>query len=851
MTSVLITGATGKQGGSLINNLKNTSFKIFAVTRDINSTSARNLAQKSPNITLIQGNLNDPAAIFQNVKRETSEPVWGVFSVQAANPRNDDERRQGIALIDESLKQRVKFFVYSSVDRGGPQSDTNPTTVPHFIYKHEIEKHLKEKAKGTEMNWTILRPVAFYENFTNDYFGRVFATAWQMALNGKPLQLVATSDIGFFGAAAFTNPEASKNHALSLAGDELTFEEMRGIFERETGRKVPTTFRLPVWLMMAAVKELGVMFRWFHDEGYRADIGTLRRLNPGLKDFGTWLRTEKEVSQLRSTHASPRDSDINPVSEGDDPSSLAKKTELLVIKEGKSRYVGDEASVALGEKISELRDIIESDSDEEDCSPYANSTSNILPQGELFGGESYDGWSLEFFRLHYFQAARIEGIWRVYQENVAPMISIIHKDTIAQIVQNCSAGISLTTSDEALLFAVYYAAVASMRSDICHPILDVEHEIAIQDCKRAVSQGLRRANFIRCQNISVLQAAVLFLLCYRVGGDTCLVWAESAVVIRVAQAQGIHRDGKNFSLPPFETEIRRRLWWHICLLDMLSSGDQGVDTQIRPEMFDTQFPANIDDDDLILNMPNSPKSKSGFTDSTLCIMNSQIMTRLYWQFHGTSKMSTQDRETLVTNLGKDLHKKYLDHFNLDIPIHWASATIVRLQLSKSWLAVHFMSSPSPNSPGTIPSHDDRVFEMAVEIVQFAYLLQTNEATLQWSWLCQSYKEWHVVAFILSELCLRPLNAETDHAWDIVSKMYGLWQRGVPHTDAVLQKPLARLMQRTAASRESKLVRDHSEIPVSLNMPYSATLGLEEDVDLELDAFPEQLSSLNWFSGPFF
>ncbi|KAJ6083719.1 hypothetical protein N7467_007854 [Penicillium canescens] len=296
MATLLITGATGKQGGSVINNLieKDASFKILAVTRDVNSASAKKVAQKSSNITLIQGNLDDPAAIFENVKRKTSEPVWGVFSVQSANPRNDDERRQGIALVDESIKQGVKFFVYSSVDRGGEKSDSNPTPVPHFIYKHEIEKHLKEKAKGTGMEWTILRPVAFYENFTNNYFGKVFTTAWKMALKGKPLQLIATSDIGFFAASAFMNPEASKNHALSLAGDELTFDQMSEIFERSTGKKVPTTFRLPVWLMMATVKEIGVMFKWFHDEGYGADIPALKDLNPGLKDFGTWLKTESQ-----------------------------------------------------------------------------------------------------------------------------------------------------------------------------------------------------------------------------------------------------------------------------------------------------------------------------------------------------------------------------------------------------------------------------------------------------------------------------------------------------------------------------------------------------------------------------
>ncbi|KAJ6051973.1 uncharacterized protein N7446_006612 [Penicillium canescens] len=116
--------------------------------------------------------------------------------------------------------------------------------------------------------------------------------------------------------------------------------------------------------------------------------------------------------------------------------------------------------------------------------------------------------------------------------------------------------------------------------------------------------------------------------------------------------------------------------------------------------------------------------------------------------------------------------------------------------------------------------------MAVEIVQFAYLLQTNEATSQWSWLCQSYKEWYV-AFILSELCFHPLNPDTDHAWDIVSKMYELWQRGIPHTDAVLHKPLDRLMQRTAASRETKKLQHKREPPVQENLPYSVSLGFGE------------------------
>ncbi|OJJ95116.1 hypothetical protein ASPACDRAFT_1883731 [Aspergillus aculeatus ATCC 16872] len=294
MSAVLITGATGKQGGSVIRNLlaKNAPFDILAVTRNAQSSSAQRLAQQSPRIKLVEGNLDDPAALFRAAKSGSSTPIWGVYSVQAADPRNDNERRQGVALVDESIKQGVKFFVYSSVDRGGEASINNPTQVPHFIYKHEIEKHLIAKSEGTDMRWTILRPTAFFENLTPDYFGLVFATAWQMALKGKPLQLIATSDIGFFAAQAFLHPEESQGKAFSLAGDELTYDQMATIFKQKTGKDVPTTFRIPVKLMMMAVKELGVMFKWFHDEGYGAEINALRKLNPDLKDFGTWLETE-------------------------------------------------------------------------------------------------------------------------------------------------------------------------------------------------------------------------------------------------------------------------------------------------------------------------------------------------------------------------------------------------------------------------------------------------------------------------------------------------------------------------------------------------------------------------------
>lgn len=84
MAAILVTGATGKQGGSLINNLlsRDAPFQILAVTRNTQSPAAQKLSKKSSHIKLVQGDLDHPADIFKNAQSLTSAPIWGVFSVQ-------------------------------------------------------------------------------------------------------------------------------------------------------------------------------------------------------------------------------------------------------------------------------------------------------------------------------------------------------------------------------------------------------------------------------------------------------------------------------------------------------------------------------------------------------------------------------------------------------------------------------------------------------------------------------------------------------------------------------------------------------------------------------------------------
>ncbi|KAI9727577.1 MAG: hypothetical protein M1834_008016 [Cirrosporium novae-zelandiae] len=288
--TLLITGATGKQGGAVIQALSQSkaadTFNIIAITRSEKSRSAQSLASQ-PNVSLVEGDLNNPTAIF-----EKTGPVWGVFSVQVASPGSDNEEKQGKALIDAAIANGASHFVYTSGDRGGPvKSPENPTVVSNFIAKYNIEKHLEMKAaaSGQSMTYTILRPVTFFENLSTDRHGLGFARLWEQ-IGTKKLQLVSTKDIGWFAAQALLSPEQYRNTALSLAGDELTQPEAAIIFREIVGKDMPMAPCLVGSALKLIMKEaLGTMFQWFKDVGYGADVEECRRLHPGMQDYRTWL----------------------------------------------------------------------------------------------------------------------------------------------------------------------------------------------------------------------------------------------------------------------------------------------------------------------------------------------------------------------------------------------------------------------------------------------------------------------------------------------------------------------------------------------------------------------------------
>ena len=289
LRKLLVTGATGKQGGAVIDalNASSESFEILALTRNPTSHSALKLASK-PNVTLIQGDSLSPCPIF-----EAHKNIHGVFLMTTFAPGNVEmEEQQAHPVIDAAIANGVEHIVFTSIDRGGPGvSEETPTEVPHFASKHRIEGYLKDKTAGTKTQWTILRLTAFMDNLQPGFMGKMFSTFWASSPGDrKALQLISVHDVGVFAVRAFAHPEQYKGKAISLAGDELTLSQAKEVFKEAMGYDMPTTYGFLGSAVLFMVKEMGTMFKWFGDAGYRADVKALRKEEPKLQDFGTWLK---------------------------------------------------------------------------------------------------------------------------------------------------------------------------------------------------------------------------------------------------------------------------------------------------------------------------------------------------------------------------------------------------------------------------------------------------------------------------------------------------------------------------------------------------------------------------------
>jgi uncharacterized protein YbjT (DUF2867 family) len=278
---ILVTGATGKQGGAVARCLLKHGWQVRALTRSPGKDEA--MALQSGGAKVIKGDLGDPASV-----RIALKGVYGVFSVQNSWEHGvEKEMKQGMTLADEAKKANVAHFIYSSVG-----SAHRNTGIPHFESKWQIEKHIR----STGLMSTILRPAFFMENMLSpDTLPSIMNGILPLGLNPeKPLQMIAVDDIGAFATLAFEDPDEYIGKEIDIAGDEHTGPQMAEILEMVLERDFAYR-QTPLEQIRAFSDDYAKMVEWFNALGYIADIKALRAIHPDLMTFEKWVKNKKTL----------------------------------------------------------------------------------------------------------------------------------------------------------------------------------------------------------------------------------------------------------------------------------------------------------------------------------------------------------------------------------------------------------------------------------------------------------------------------------------------------------------------------------------------------------------------------
>jgi uncharacterized protein YbjT (DUF2867 family) len=279
--TVLVSGATGQQGGAVARELLSHGYSVKAMTRKPTSDRAKSLQKLGAEI--VQADLNNGTSL-----EKAFEGVWGAFAVQNTWEAGvEQEEIQGKLFAAIAKNAGVQHFVYSSV--GSAQRNTG---IPHFDNKWRIEETIRELKFPS---YVIIRPAFFMENWLSPWFkpgidqGKVMIG---IAATTK-LQMSNLEDIGKYGLLAFEKHQELKGKAIDIASDELIMPEVALVLSKVTGK--PFTFeQVPIELIRQNSADFASMLEWFDKVGYNADIkGNAKSYNIKSTSFAEWAKKQK------------------------------------------------------------------------------------------------------------------------------------------------------------------------------------------------------------------------------------------------------------------------------------------------------------------------------------------------------------------------------------------------------------------------------------------------------------------------------------------------------------------------------------------------------------------------------
>jgi hypothetical protein len=418
-------------------------------------------------------------------------------------------------------------------------------------------------------------------------------------------------------------------------------------------------------------------------------------------------------------------------------------------------------------------------------------------------------------------------LWQIFQENIDPLVKLVHVPTLQNAIQEATCNLEkIPRSLEALLFAIYSVAVMSLEDHDCEQRFGESRQTLLPRYIKATKVTLSRANLMGTANFVVLQAFIFHLLSVRDVYDSRTLWTLMGVAARIGKGMGLHRDGTFLGLPPFETEIRRRVWSQIKMLDYRFADLSGygkfghIDTDAKGP----KRAANINDDELYPGMPSPPVESEKVTDMVFCAMRSEIGS--YWTSYATRKRQQgksgdlwdkyesfdemQETEKAINGLEQILESKYVRFLDPSQPIQLMAMVVARSAVSKVRFIVHHPRRWA--SVEQIPDSERRyVWGLCIKLLEQYNLARCSPQLRRFSWHLTSYFQWQAFIHILDTTRATPLMPEAAKTWQLIEEIYESFPDLATNIKEPVHIAVGNLCLKAYNSRESALAKDGKPI----------------------------------------
>lgn len=258
--------------------------------------------------------------------------------------------------------------------------------------------------------------------------------------------------------------------------------------------------------------------------------------------------------------------------------------------------------------------------------------------------------------------------------------------------------------------------------------------------------------------------------------DTMFIW--SGIAVRLALRMNLHRDGSSLQIPPFETEMRRRLWWQIVHVDFRTADLLGVSPSLDLFIGDVKLPSNVEDEDLTPDMTEPPTERQGITSTGLCLVRCEILFFLRkltaingldtsWDVVSNPSIAVEQRDRMVGELEDLLESKYLRYCDISQPLHTLVSIVVRSAVCKMRLVAH---NPRrfAEQQAQLPSKErEIIFVNASKLLEYGAMVRQNKGLHKYLWRTTTSFVWDTILYALIATRHRKAGPDVERLWQLI------------------------------------------------------------------------------------